>query len=88
MDRSSYKETNGPVYDKWLEGYKNYMWVHDSENKIGTFRGVFGQHLYINHQKQLVVATFSSAASASNAARASNRPRLAAFEAIANYFNN
>jgi CubicO group peptidase (beta-lactamase class C family) len=86
MDRSAYKETDGPVYDEWLEGYKNYMWVHDAEKEIGTFRGVFGQHLYINRKKQLVVATFSSAASASNAARASNRPRLAAFEAIANYF--
>lgn len=83
MNRSSYKEEDGPVYDEWLEGYKNYMWVHDSARGIGTFRGVFGQHLYINRDQNIVIATFSSAASASNAARLTNRPRLASFEAIA-----
>jgi CubicO group peptidase (beta-lactamase class C family) len=84
MNRSSYKDVAGPVYDEWLEGYKNYLWVHDSEREVGTFRGVFGQHLYINREKRVVIATFSSAASASNAARTTNRPRLASFEAIAN----
>lgn len=81
--RSVYKNTSGNVYDEWLEGYKNYFWVHDSKQKIGTFRGVFGQNLYINQEKNLVIATFSSSASASNAARVTNRPRMAAFEAIA-----
>lgn len=85
MARSAYKESNGTVYDEWLEGYKNYLWVHDSKRGIATFRGVFGQHLYINKEKNVVIATFSSAASASNAARASNKPRIAAFEAISNY---
>jgi CubicO group peptidase (beta-lactamase class C family) len=83
MARSTYKDRNGPVFDEWLEGYKNYLWVHDSKKGIATFRGVFGQHLYINKEKNIVIATFSSAASASNAARVTNRPRLAAFEAIA-----
>jgi CubicO group peptidase (beta-lactamase class C family) len=83
MARSVYKDTSSNVYDEWLEGYKNYFWVHDSKRRIGTFRGVFGQHLYINQDKNLVIATFSSAASASNAARTSNKARLAAFEAIA-----
>lgn len=82
--RSSYKDANGSVYDEWLEGYKNYLWVHDSKKGIATFRGVFGQNLYINKEKNVVVATFSSAPSASNAARISNRPRMAAFEAISN----
>jgi CubicO group peptidase (beta-lactamase class C family) len=82
MERSAYKNPDGPVYDEWLEGYKNYLWVHDTEKGIATFRGVFGQHLYINKDKDIVIATFSSAASASNAARASNKPRMAAFEAI------
>ena len=30
-NRSAYKDVDGPVYDEWLEGYKNYLWVHDSE---------------------------------------------------------
>lgn len=85
MNRSSYKDRDGNVYDEWLEGYKNFLWVHDSEKGIATFRGIFGQHLYINKEKKIVVATFSSATSASNAARATNRPRLAAFEAIARH---
>ena len=85
MKRSSYKDKKGPVYDHWLEGYKNYLWVHDSKKGIATFRGVFGQHLYINKEKNMVIATFSSAASASNAARATNKPRLAAFEEIAQH---
>ncbi|QIA65585.1 serine hydrolase [Vibrio astriarenae] len=82
--RSIYRiDENSPVYDQWLEGYKNYLWVHDSEKGIGTFRGVFGQNLYINQEKNLVIATFSSTPSASNAARETNRPRMAAFAAIA-----
>ncbi|WP_394212931.1 serine hydrolase domain-containing protein [Enterovibrio calviensis] len=83
MANSNYKDTSSPAYDTWLEGYKNYLWVHDSEKRIGTFRGVFGQHLYINQDQDLVIATFSSAESASNAARETNKPRLAAFDAVA-----
>ncbi|MCL9774005.1 serine hydrolase domain-containing protein [Vibrio methylphosphonaticus] len=86
MNRSVYKDKNSTVYDEWLEGYKNYLWVHDSEKGIATFRGIFGQHLYINQEKNLVIATFSSAETASNAARTTNRPRLAAFEAIADSY--
>ncbi len=88
MNRSVYKDHDSGVYDQWLEGYKNYLWVHDSEKGIATFRGVFGQHLYINQEKNLVIETFSSAESASNAARATNQPRLAAFEAIADHYKN
>lgn len=83
MERSVYKEESSNVYDEWLSGYKNYLWVHDTEKRIGTFRGVFGQNLYINQEKNLVIATFSSAATASNGARVTNKPRMAAFEAIA-----
>lgn len=86
MNRSVYKDKESGVYDEWLEGYKNYLWVHDSEKGIATFRGVFGQHLYINQEKNLVIATFSSADSASNAARTTNKPRLAAFDAIADSY--
>ena len=81
-EQSAYGDEDADVYDPWLEGYKNYLWVHDSENEIGTFRGVFGQNLYINKRDRIVIATFSSAASASNAARSTNKPRMAAFDAI------
>ena len=86
MMRSPFKDPSSPIYDRWLNGYKNYLWVHDSEKGIATFRGVFGQILYVNQSKNLLVATFSSAASASNASRPSNRARMAAFEAIAENF--
>lgn len=86
MTRSVYKDEDSGVYDQWLEGYKNYLWIHDSEKGIATFRGVYGQHLYINQEQNLVIATFSSTETASNAARATNLPRLAAFEAIANHY--
>ncbi|ANS85294.1 serine hydrolase [Vibrio scophthalmi] len=86
VNRSVYKDKGSSGYDEWLEGYKNYLWVHDSEKGIATFRGVFGQNLYINQEKNLVIATFSSANSASNVARVTNLPRMAAFEAIANTY--
>ncbi|PHX03640.1 serine hydrolase domain-containing protein [Vibrio splendidus] len=86
--RSAYKDSDGNIYDTQLEGYKNYLWVHDSEKGVGTFRGVFGQVMYIDQSQDLVVATFSSAASASNAARAENKPRMFAFDAITDYYQN
>lgn len=87
MQRSPFKSQETPIYDEWLEGYKNYLWVHDANKRIATFRGVFGQIIYVNQDKNLLIATLSSAASASNAARPSNRARMAAFEAIANSFD-
>lgn len=86
---SSYREDpSSASYEEWLQGYKTYLWVHDSEKKIATFRGVFGQILYINQEKDLVIASFSSALSASNATRVTNRPRLASFEAIADHLKD
>jgi len=84
--RSVYKDKASEAYDPRLEGYKNFLWVHDSEKRIATFRGVFGQHLYINQERNLVIATFSSAKSASNILRMTNKPRLAAFDSIAESF--
>ncbi len=80
---SIYKEQDSQVYDDYLQGYKNFLWVHDSKKNIATYRGVFGQFLYINQDKNLVIATFSSADSASNAARETSKARIAAFEALA-----
>ncbi len=80
---SVYKDRDLPVYDANLEGYKNFLWVHDSKKKIATYRGVFGQFLYINQEKNLVIATFSSADSASNAARETSKARITAFESLA-----
>ncbi|MDK9735753.1 beta-lactamase family protein [Vibrio sp. D404a] len=82
-NNSIYKQKEGAVYDSHLEGYKNFLWVHDSEKNIATYRGVFGQFLYINQDKNVVIATFSSADSASNAARETSKIRLEAFESLA-----
>ncbi|WP_263641642.1 serine hydrolase domain-containing protein [Vibrio fortis] len=83
-NNSIYKQKEGAVYDSHLEGYKNFLWVHDSEKNIATYRGVFGQFLYINQDKNVVIATFSSADSASNAARETSKIRLDAFESLSN----
>lgn len=83
MMASSYKDVSNVIYDPLLEGYKNFLWVHDSEKKIATYRGVYGQFLYINQDKNLVIATFSSADSASNAARDTAKAKLQAFESLA-----
>lgn len=85
MTLSSYKESNNPSYDERLEGYKNYLWVHDKDKGIAMFRGVFGQNIYVDKEKNVLIATFSSAASASNVVRKSNKPRMVAFEAISNF---
>jgi len=84
--RSEFKNPASPTYDPWLEGYRNFLWVHDSRQGIGTFRGVYGQNVYINKSQDLIIANFSSAASPSNASRATNKPRFAAYDAIAAYF--
>ncbi|GAL33639.1 hypothetical protein JCM19240_2335 [Vibrio maritimus] len=83
MMASVYKDEDLAVYDPTLEGYKNFLWVHDSERRIATFRGVFGQFLYINQDKNVVIATFSSADSASNAARETSKAKVQAFESLA-----
>ncbi|MGL6261483.1 serine hydrolase domain-containing protein [Vibrio sp. WXL210] len=84
-ERSIYKVEGAAAYDPQLEGYKNYMWVHDSEKGIGTFRGVFGQVMYINQEQDLVIASFSSAASASNARRTENKVRMISHDAVAEH---
>ncbi|WP_117233182.1 serine hydrolase domain-containing protein [Vibrio maerlii] len=83
MMNSVYKAEDGAVYDPHLEGYKNFLWVHNSEKNIATYRGVFGQFLYINQDRNVVIATFSSADSASNAARETSKIRVQAFESLA-----
>ncbi|WP_415405874.1 serine hydrolase domain-containing protein [Sulfurovum sp. CS9] len=83
--RSSFKDKEGSGFDPSLEGYKNFLWVHDSKKKIATFRGVFGQMIYINQDADVVIATFSSALRAANGSRETNKPRMAAFKAIADY---
>ena len=68
-DRSVYKDKDAATYDPQLIAYKNFWWVHDRDKGIFTARGVFGQTLYVNRDKNVVIACFASAPSASNAAR-------------------
>lgn len=74
--KSQYKDTGHVTFDDKLTGYKNFWWIHDEEKGIATARGVFGQTLYVNQDKNVVIATFSSAPSASNAARDSYKLKL------------
>ncbi len=84
--RSIYKEKTSPAYDHQFTGYRNFWWVHDAEKGIFTARGVYGQTLYINREKNLVIANFASAPSASNARRPSSKVRMTAIQAIADSF--
>ena len=81
--RSVYKRAQSPVFDEKLLGYKNFWWVHDAEKGVFTARGVFGQMLYVNQAKGVVIASFSSAPVASNVARPSFHAKLHATHMLA-----
>jgi len=83
-DRSVYrKDTDAPAYDKHLSGYKNFWWIHDSEKQIMTARGVFGQGLYVDKSNDVIIATFGSAPTASNATRETHKVKMDAMKFIA-----
>ena len=81
--RSVYKDKSSRSYDEKLQAYKNFWWIHDRDKGIFTARGVFGQTLYINKEKNVVITFFSSAPSASNAMRESYKAKLEATQVIA-----
>ena len=81
--RSVYKQEGGTSYDPQLVAYHNFWWIHDIEKGIFTARGVFGQVLYINRDKNIVIATYASAPTASNARRETSKVRMAAIQAVA-----
>ncbi|WP_285466288.1 hypothetical protein [Vibrio sp. D420a] len=71
----------------------NLEWRDISESSeddmlVSAYRGLcvgeFGQLLYINQDKNVVIATFSTADSAFDAARETSKIRLDAFESLAN----
>jgi hypothetical protein len=82
MNRSIYKKKGTPSYDEKLLAYKNFWWVHDKKRKIFTGRGVFGQILYIDKSRDVVIATFSSAPTASNASRKTQQVKMEASKVI------
>lgn len=83
-ERSVYRaDPDGVMYDNQLRGYKNFWWIHDSDAKVFTARGVYGQGLYIDKENDVIIAHFGSASSASNSARPSNKTKMKAFEYIA-----
>jgi hypothetical protein len=71
------------MYDDKLIAYKHFWWIRDREKGIVTARGVFGQSVYVNKDKNVVIAMFSSARSASNATRETWKAKLHATQAIA-----
>jgi CubicO group peptidase (beta-lactamase class C family) len=82
--RSMYRnDALGAAYDKHLAGYKNFWWVHDPDKKIMTARGVYGQGLYIDKSRNVIIAHFGSADSASNALRETSKIKMDAIKYIA-----
>lgn len=85
--RSAYKDKTAPVYYDELIAYKNFWWIHDREKGIMMANGVFGQAVYVNMEKNVVIAMFSSAKSASNAARDTWAVKRHATQVIADSLN-
>ncbi|WP_321367917.1 serine hydrolase [uncultured Draconibacterium sp.] len=82
--RSVYRaDAQASSYDRNLAGYKNFWWIHDSDKKIMTARGVYGQGIYIDKSNNMVIAHFGSAETASNATRESSKIKMEAFKYIA-----
>lgn len=66
-------------------GYRNQWWIPDSPDRIIEAKGLFGQHLYINPVKQVVIVKFSShPVGETSFTHASDS---AAFAAIAGHFS-
>ncbi|MEM7122659.1 MAG: serine hydrolase [Pseudomonadota bacterium] len=82
-DRSAYKADGSAFFDDLLQAYRNFWWIHDRDLGVFTARGVFGQVLYVDRNTNTVIATFSSAPTASNAARPENHAKMAAMKMIA-----
>ncbi len=83
--KSDYRiDSEANSYDKYLSGYKNFWWVHDSDNQIMMARGVFGQGIYIDKSRNVIIAFFGSAKSASNATRETSKVKTDALVTIAN----
>lgn len=78
-------DTESPSYNKYLSGYKNFWWILDSEKQIMMAQGVFGQGIYLDKSNDLIIATFGSAPSASNAVRANWKTKVDAFVKISEY---
>lgn len=76
------KNVQSATFDKHLSGYKNFWWIHDSKNQIMSARGVFGQSIYIDKRKNVVIATFGSASTASNATRETFKAKMDAMKLI------
>jgi len=81
--KSVYKDTSSKSYDDKLLGYKNFWWIHDSKKGIMMARGVYGQGLYIDKSRNVVIATFGSASSPSNAQRDTWKTKVHAMQTIA-----
>ena len=82
--RSVYKKDKAAKsYDDQLIAYKNFWWIHDRDRGIFTARGVYGQTLYVDRSRNVVIAFFSSAPSASNAQRETYKTKLWATKVLA-----
>lgn len=82
--KSIYRNDSEAItYDEHFRAYKNFWWVHDGDKQIMTARGIYGQTIYIDKSNDVIIASFSSADSASNASRANYKTVMDAFKLIA-----
>ena len=81
--RSVYRQPGNAAYDRELQAYRNFWWILDAAQGEFMARGVFGQSIYIHQAHQVVIASFSSAPSASSARRESYKKLLRGMRALA-----
>lgn len=79
-------DPNNDAYNKYFSGYKNFWWVHDPEKQIMMAQGVWGQGVYIDKSKNLIIAMFGSAPTASNSVRKTWKTRIDALVKISEYY--
>jgi CubicO group peptidase (beta-lactamase class C family) len=81
--KSKFKDTSSKWYYDKLSGYKNFWWIHDSNKKIMMAKGIYGQGLYIDKSRNVVIATFASAPTPSNVTRDTWKTKVHAMQTIA-----
>ena len=78
---------NGSHADLYPNGtYRNYWWVKGNEDNAYQAKGIYGQYIYVNPTKEVVIVRFAS--EKVSADRERMKRVEAAFQQIADYLNN
>jgi hypothetical protein len=77
---------NGSHADLYPNGtYRNYWWVKGDEDKVYMAKGIYGQYIYINPTKEVVIVRFASEKESADRQRMKRIEK--AFYDIADYLN-